>query len=167
MRDQEAWLCFEDESGQLLRPPKARTWSGAATRLSSRSRAAGPGRISFAGQVCRRLGRRTRLIFRMLMHHGRSHEKKGFREKDFARLLDAVHQQLGGDIVLLWDNCTHHVDAAMRELIAARQWLTVFRFPCTPPTSTGRERMGPPAEQPGATWPRAASTNSPRWPAPA
>jgi transposase len=35
--------------------------------------------------------------------------------------------------VLLWDNYTHHVDSAMRELIAARQWLTVFRFPAYAP----------------------------------
>jgi hypothetical protein len=24
--DQDAWLCFEDEAGQTLRPPKACTW---------------------------------------------------------------------------------------------------------------------------------------------
>jgi transposase len=28
---------------------------------------------------------------------------------------------------------THHVDAAMRELIEARAWLTVFRFPTYTP----------------------------------
>ena len=22
----DAWICFEDEAGQTLRPPKARTW---------------------------------------------------------------------------------------------------------------------------------------------
>jgi putative transposase len=32
-----------------------------------------------------------------------------------------------------WDNCTHHGDAAMREVIAARSWLTVFRFPSYTP----------------------------------
>ncbi|MFI2351754.1 hypothetical protein ACH492_33055 [Streptomyces sp. NPDC019443] len=56
------------------------------------------------GLVCRRPGQRTRLIFRMLVHHGAKYEKKCFREKDFARLLDAVHQQLGGNMVLLSDN---------------------------------------------------------------
>jgi transposase len=35
--------------------------------------------------------------------------------------------------VLVWDNYTHHVDAVMRELIAARLWLTVFRFPSYAP----------------------------------
>jgi putative transposase len=69
----------------------------------------------------------------MLVHHGRKGERKGFREKDFAALTDAAHQQLGGPVVLVWDNYTHHVDAAMRELIEARSWLTVFRFPSYTP----------------------------------
>ncbi|MFE2584806.1 transposase [Streptomyces sp. NPDC059378] len=59
--------------------------------------------------------------------------RRAFREKDFASPLDAAHQQLGGPVVLVWDNCTHHVDAAMRELIEARRWLTVFRFPSYTP----------------------------------
>lgn len=133
MRDQDAWLCFADELGQVLRPPKARTWSRRGHTPRVRVRAGGSGRVSLAGLVCRRPGRRTRLIFRMLVHHGRKGERKGFREKDFAALLDAAHQQLGGPVVLVWDNYTHHVDAAMRELIEARQWLTVFRFPAYTP----------------------------------
>jgi hypothetical protein len=31
-------------------------------------------------------------------------KRKGFTEADYARLLDAAHQQLGGPIVLIWDN---------------------------------------------------------------
>jgi len=61
----------------------------------------GSGRVSVAGMVCVKPGERTRLIYRMLVHHsGRRGEKKGFREQDFAELLDAAHQQLGGKIVL-------------------------------------------------------------------
>ncbi|MFJ8602988.1 hypothetical protein ACIREM_30635 [Streptomyces shenzhenensis] len=30
----------------------------------------------------------------MLVHHGRKRERKGFREKDFAVLPDAVHQRV-------------------------------------------------------------------------
>ncbi|MEW2577803.1 hypothetical protein AB0902_16445 [Streptomyces syringium] len=55
---------------------------------------------------------------------------------------DAVHQQPGGPVVLMWDNYTHHVDAAVRELIAARTWLTVSRFPRTRPTSTRPRAYG-------------------------
>lgn len=117
VRDQDAWLCFADEAGQPLRPPKACTWSRSGCPPRVRARAAGTGRISIAGLVCRKAGQRTRLVFRMLVHHGRRGEKKGFRERDFASLLDSAHQQLGGNIVLVWDNYSHHVDAAMRELI--------------------------------------------------
>jgi hypothetical protein len=34
--DRGAWVCFEDESGQGLRPPKGRTWGGAAVPRWSR-----------------------------------------------------------------------------------------------------------------------------------
>ncbi|MEU1276740.1 transposase [Streptomyces sp. NPDC005799] len=133
VRDEDAWLCFTDEAGQLLRPPKACTWSRRGRPPLVRVRAASSGRISLAGLVCHKVGRRTRLDFRMMVHRGRKGEKKGFREKDFASLLDDAHQQLGGNIVLVWDNYSHHVDAAMRELIGKRPWLTVFRFPTYTP----------------------------------
>ncbi|WP_406446908.1 transposase [Streptomyces sp. NBC_01613] len=60
-------------------------------------------------------------------------KRPGFRERDFAALWDAAHQQLGDNIVLVWDNYSHHVDAAMRELIGKRPWLTAFRFPTYTP----------------------------------
>jgi putative transposase len=66
------------------------------------------------------------------VHRGRGHGKdrrKGFTETDYARFLDAAHQQLNGPIVLIWDNLNTHVSHAMRELIAARSWLTVYRLP--------------------------------------
>lgn len=37
--------------------------------------------------------------------------RRGFREREFASLLDATHQQLGGNSVLVWDNYSHHADA--------------------------------------------------------
>ena len=55
--------------------------------------------------------------------------RKGFIEADYARLLDAAHQQLGGPIVLVWDNLNAHVSGAMMGLIAARDWLTIYRLP--------------------------------------
>ncbi|WP_455578050.1 transposase [Actinomadura luteofluorescens] len=45
------------------------------------------------------------------------------------RLLDAAHQQLGGPIVLVWDNLNTHRSARMRRYLAARDWLTVFYLP--------------------------------------
>jgi transposase len=86
-------------------------------------------RVSLAALIAVRPGCRPRLIYRT--HRGRRGDKrKGFTETDYARLLDAARQQLGGPpVVLVWDNLNTHVSRAMRELIAARDWLTVFQLP--------------------------------------
>jgi hypothetical protein len=75
-------------------------------------------RISLAALICAKPGRRPRLIYRT--HLGGRTTRKGFTEADYARLLDAAHQQLGGPIVLVWDNLNTHTSRAMGELIAAR-----------------------------------------------
>jgi putative transposase len=87
-------------------------------------------RVSLAVLVCVKPGQRPRLIYRV--HHGRrrgADRRKGFTEADYARLLDAAHQQLAGPLVVVWDNLNAHVSGAMEELIAARDWLTVYRLP--------------------------------------
>jgi hypothetical protein len=38
-------------------------------------------------------------------------------------------QPVPGQVGLVWDNLNTHVSRAMAELIAARDWLTVFQFP--------------------------------------
>jgi putative transposase len=94
----------------------------------------GYGRVAVAGLVCARPGRRTRLIYRTLVRRGRPGEPRGFTARDFARLLDAAHAQLGGKIVLVWDNDRQHHSRLMREAIEARcSWLTVFRLPAYTP----------------------------------
>jgi hypothetical protein len=45
--------------------------------------------------------------------------RKGLTETDYARLLDAAHQQLGGPIVVVWDYMNTHVSRAITGLIAA------------------------------------------------
>jgi hypothetical protein len=83
-----------------------------------------------AALVAVKPGHRPRLIYRT--HRGRRRgmsRRKGFTEADYAALLDAAHRQLGGPIVLVWDNLSTHTSKAMAELIAARPWLTVFRLP--------------------------------------
>jgi len=85
-------------------------------------------RVSLAALIATRPGGRPRLIYRTHRGH-RADRRKGFTETDYARLLDAAHQQLGGAIILVWDNLNTHVSRAMRELIAARDWLTVFQLP--------------------------------------
>ena len=72
-------------------------------------------------------------MYRTLIYHGRKGEPKGFRESDFATLLDATHQQLGTPIVLVWDNLGGHTSAAMRALIDSRAWLHVYPLPAYAP----------------------------------
>jgi DDE superfamily endonuclease len=89
-------------------------------------------RVSLAALIAVRPGRRPRLIYRT--HRARRADKrKGFTETDYADLLDDAHQQLGGPLVLVWDGLNTHVSRAMRDLIAARAWLTVFQLPAYAP----------------------------------
>ena len=90
--------------------------------------AANAPRLSLAALVAVKPGQRPRLIYRT--HRARrGARRKGFTEADYAALLDAAHSQLGGPIVLVWDNLNTHVSAAMAELVTARPWLTVFQLP--------------------------------------
>jgi putative transposase len=89
-------------------------------------------RVSLAALIAIKPGCRPRLIYRVHRSRGRGRgndRRKGFTETDYAQLLDAAHQQLAGPVVLIWDNLNTHVSAAMTELIAARDWLTVVQLP--------------------------------------
>ena len=136
-----AWICFADEAGQTLRPARARTWAPRGQTPIVKVTAKGSGRISLAGLTCYRSGQRSRLIFRTMVHKGRKGEKKGFREADFAALVDAAHQQLAGPIVLVWDNLQGHVSAKMKALIAARPWLRVYTLPAYAPELNPVEKV--------------------------
>jgi transposase len=88
--------------------------------------------VSLAALIAVRPGRQTRLIYRT--HHARRADKrKGFTETGYAQFLDAAHQQPGGPPVVVWDGLNTHTSHAMRELIAARTWLTVFQLPAYAP----------------------------------
>ena len=128
--DLGAWLVFEDESGQGLRPPKGRTWGRRGATPVVRVTGGHNTRVSLAALIAVRPGQRPRLIYRV--HHGRrsrGDKRKGFTETDYARLLDDAHQQPGGPLVVIWDNLNTHVSRAMDDLIATRGWLTVYRLP--------------------------------------
>jgi putative transposase len=89
-------------------------------------------RVSLAALIAVRPGCGPRLIYRT--HRARRADtRKGFTETDYARFLDGAHQQLGGPVVLVWDGLNTHVSRAMRELITARSWLTVFQLPAYAP----------------------------------
>lgn len=128
MADLGAWLVFEDESGQGLRPPKGRTWGQRGQTPVVRVTGGSNKRVSLAALIAVKPGQRPRLIYRVHARR-RGEKRKGFTEKEYARLLDAAHQQLNGPVVLVWDNQNTHVSAVMAGLVAARDWLTVFQLP--------------------------------------
>ncbi len=87
-------------------------------------------RISLAALIAIKPGQAPRLIYRVHRSRRRRGDKrKGFTEADYARQFDAAHQQLAGPLVVVWDNLNRHVSAAMTELAAARDWLTIFQLP--------------------------------------
>ena len=123
-----AWLVFEDESGQGLRPPKGRTWGRRGRTPVVTVTGGSNTRVSLAALIAIRPGQWPRLLYRTRTRRP-GDRRKGFTETDYARFLDAAHQRLGGPLVVVWDNLNTHASGAMAGLIAARPWLTVFRLP--------------------------------------
>jgi hypothetical protein len=70
-------------------------------------------RVPVAALLAVRPGQRPRLVCRTQPGLRRKDGRKGFTETDYARLLDAAHQQLAGPLVVVWDNLNAHVSAAM------------------------------------------------------
>jgi hypothetical protein len=115
-------------------------------------------RVSLAALIAVKAGQRPRLLYRV--HAGRRGDKrKGFTETGYARLLDAAHQQLGGPVVLVWDNLSTHVSKAMRELVAARDWLKVFQLPPYAPELNPVESVWALLKRSWPTWSNAASAS--------
>jgi putative transposase len=129
-----AWIVFEDEAGQTLRPPKARTWAPRGHTPVVHVSGKGSGRVSVAGLVCLKPATRGRLFYRIRLHRGRKGERRSLSEADYATLVTAAHNQLHAPIILVWDNLNTHLSAVMREFIDAhRQWLTVVQLPAYAP----------------------------------
>jgi hypothetical protein len=99
-----AYVCFEDEAGQNLRPPKARTWAPRGHTPVARVSGKGSGRVSVAGLVCLKPGERGRLFYRARVHRGRKGERRSMSEADYADLIAAAHNQLHAPVILVWDN---------------------------------------------------------------
>ncbi|MFE2409967.1 transposase [Kitasatospora sp. NPDC059408] len=159
----EAWLVFEDEAGQSMRPPRARTWGRVGCTPVVRVRGRGAGRVSMAGLSCYKPGQRSRMLYSFHVYRGRKGEKKGLTWQDYRDLLIRAHIQLGGPIVLVWDNLRAHLMPPMREFIeASKDWLTVFqRSRRTRLTSTRKRASGRWSSAPSATSPLPISTSLP------
>jgi len=102
-RDLGAFICFEDEAGQGLRPPKGRTWAPRGARPVVRVRGAGGGRVSIAGVACYRPGDRPHLFFKLRICRRRKGEPKGFTWRDYRDLITSAHHDLSAPLVWVWD----------------------------------------------------------------
>ncbi|MET8631046.1 transposase [Kitasatospora sp. NPDC004669] len=122
-------MCFEDEAGFTRRPPKGRTWGRRGITPVVKVSGSRSGRVSVAGLIAMRPGSRTRLCHRLRRHTGRKGERRSLSERDYIGLVDGLHQLVKAPVVLVWDRLNTHVSHAMRELIAEREWLTVFLLP--------------------------------------
>ncbi|WP_445081914.1 IS630 family transposase [Streptomyces ipomoeae] len=123
-----AWLVFEDEAGFSMTPPTTRTWSRRGRTPTVRVRGRSRRRLSVAALLCYKPGRSSRLIYRP-SPDARPDGRKSFAWTDYRDLIQTAHQQLGGPIVLVWDNLNTHLTTGMRRYIAERDWLTVYQLP--------------------------------------
>nr|WP_285555031.1 hypothetical protein [Streptomyces hygroscopicus] len=84
-----------------------------------------------------RTGSRTRLCHRLCTHQAGKGGRRSMGERDFTALIDGVHQLVKVPAVLVWDRLTTTPPAPW-ELVAEREWLTVFLLPARgrrPPAS--------------------------------
>ncbi len=124
-----AYICFEDEAGQSLRPGRARTWAPRGhtpvVRVSGKA-----GRISVAGLACLKPGRPGRFFYRLRVHRRRKGERASMSEADYAHLVTAAHRALNAPVILIWDGLSTHRSQKMRAFTQAREeWLTVVQLP--------------------------------------
>ncbi|MET8957781.1 transposase [Streptomyces sp. NPDC004533] len=129
----QGWICFEDEVGLTRRPPTGRTWGRRGITPVVKVSGHRSGRVSVAGLIAMRPGSRTRLCHRLRLHTGRKGNRRSLSEHDYIGLIDGMHQLVKAPIVLVWDRLNTHVSHAMRDLIDARDWLTVFALPAYAP----------------------------------
>jgi hypothetical protein len=126
-RDLGAYVCFEDEAGQGLRPPKGRTWARRGARPVVRVRGAGGGRVSIAGVVCYRPGDRPHLFYQLRAYRRRKGEPKGFTWADYRDLIIAAHRQLATPLVWVWDYVARHIIPVLCPFVLCGQrWLAVL-----------------------------------------
>lgn len=115
-----------------MTPPTTRTWARRGRTPVVHVRGRSRRRLSVAALLCYKPGHTPRLIYRPRADPRRD-GRKSFAWTDYRNLLQAAHQQLGGNMVLVWDNLNTHLAADMRSYIAARDWLTAYQLPSYAP----------------------------------
>ena len=137
-------ICFEDEAGQGLRPPKGRTWAPRGARPVVKVRGAGGGRVSIAGVACYRPGDRPHLFYKLLVYRRHKGEAKGFTWTDYRDLILAAHRALSAPLVWCWDNLNVHLAPELADFAEeSKAWLRVYRLPTYAPDLNPAEGITP------------------------
>ncbi|WP_425444613.1 transposase [Streptomyces phaeoluteigriseus] len=112
---------------------RARTWAPRGSTSAVRFNGASRGRIPMATLVCFKAGERSRLIYRPRIqgHHRGAHHC--FTWQDYRDLLVRAGLQLGGPVVVIWDNLNVHRSSRFREYAAEHDWLTIVQLPSYAP----------------------------------
>ncbi|WP_103957408.1 transposase [Nonomuraea solani] len=132
--DLGAYICFEDEAGQGLRPPKGRTWAPVGARPVVTVHGKGSGRVNMAGVVVYRDGERSHLFYRLHVYRRRKGEPKTFSWIDYRDLIVATHQQLRAPLVWCWDNLNVHLAGQLADFAAENaDWLRIVQLPSYAP----------------------------------
>ncbi|MFE6338596.1 transposase [Streptomyces sp. NPDC057798] len=69
----------------------------------------------------------------MTSHRSRTWAPAGITWQDYRDLLVRAHLQLGGPIVVIWDNLNVHRCSRLREYAAKHAWLTIVQLPSYAP----------------------------------
>jgi hypothetical protein len=133
-----AYLCFEDEAGQGLRPPKGRTWAPAGARLVVTVRGKGSGRANMAGVVPYRDGEPPHLFYKLHIDRSRKGEAKSFSWIDYRDLIVASHQHLGALLISCWDNLNVHLAGQLTDFATEKRRLATHR-----PATRLRAKLNP------------------------
>ncbi len=115
-----------------MTPPSRRTWGHRGRTPIVVVRGRSRRRLSVAALACYKPGHRPRLIYRP-SRDPRPDGRKSFAWTDYRDLIQAAHAQLGGPIVLVWDNLGTHLTAGLRHWISQRDWLSVYQLPAYAP----------------------------------
>jgi transposase len=133
-RDLGAWICFEDEAGQGLRPPKGRTWAPRGARPVVAVRGGGTGRVNIAAVTCFRPGGRPHLFYKLHVYRRRKGERKAFTWADYRDLIIAAHRELAAPLIWVQDNLNIHLAPELADFAREnKDWLRVFQLPSYAP----------------------------------
>ena len=121
-----ARLAFIDEAGFSKTPPTARTWSPKGNTPIIRHTYDREKLNAMASIDCAPDGTDANVMFYM--------QPGSVVSDSIIDYLDALHREITGKIVLLWDGYSPHKSKVVKEHIArCGDWLTVERFPAYAP----------------------------------